>query len=121
MGLISVSTFMQTYWWIVLGALAGAFTGSSNGARTDTGRMRLDAFRLAHAAGGKRVPQLRPVALHAHLGDAAAQRHPHFGKPCAFSKDSTGNRVLALAIDQAATTSPPAIRSPRARAMQIFP
>jgi len=79
----------------------GAFYWLKQWARTDTGRMRLDAFRLRMPLAGNvylnfalsRFTRILGTLLHNGIPILQALR---------ISKDSTGNRVLALAIDQAA-------------------
>ncbi len=100
-GLISVSSFMQTYWWIVVGILAGAYYWFRQWSSTDQGRMKLDAFRLRVPLAGNvylnfalsRFTRILGTLLHNGIPILQALR---------IAKDSTGNRVLAQAIDQAA-------------------
>lgn len=101
MGLIAVSEFMQTYWWIVLGALVGAVYWLLQWSKTETGRYQLDAFRLRMPLAGtvylsfalSRFTRILGTLLHNGIPILQALR---------IAKDSTGNRVLAQAIDQAA-------------------
>jgi general secretion pathway protein F len=101
MWLIEVSEFMQTYWWIVLGGLCAAAYWFKNWARTDSGRMKVDAFRLRVPLAGNvylnfalsRFTRILGTLLHNGIPILQALR---------IAKDSTGNRVLAQAIDQAA-------------------
>jgi len=101
MALIEVSNFMQSYWWIVGGAGALFYMWFKQWAATDEGRMSLDAFRLRMPLAGNvylnfalsRFTRILGTLLHNGIPILQALR---------ISKDSTGNRVLALAIDQAA-------------------
>src|SRR6185369_2467455 len=101
MALIEVSNFMQSYWWIVGGAGALFYMWFKQWAATDAGRMSLDAFRLRMPLAGNvylnfalsRFTRILGTLLHNGIPILQALR---------ISKDSTGNRVLALAIDQAA-------------------
>jgi general secretion pathway protein F len=100
-GLIEVSTFMQDYWYVVIGVLVGLVYWFKQWARTDAGRMQLDSLRLRMPLVGNvylnfalsRFTRILGTLLHNGIPILQALR---------ISKDSTGNRVLALAIDQAA-------------------
>jgi general secretion pathway protein F len=100
-GLIAVSEFMQTYWMIVVGVVAGAFYWLYQWSKTDTGRYRLDAFRLRMPLAGQvylsfalsRFTRILGTLLHNGIPILQSLR---------IAKDSTGNRVLSEAIDRAA-------------------
>lgn len=101
MWLISVSKFMQTYWPIVIGAIVVGVIWLRQWARTDSGRLKLDAFRLRMPLAGSvylsfalsRFTRILGTLLHNGIPILQSLR---------IAKDSTGNRVLAEAIDQAA-------------------
>ncbi len=101
MWLISVSAFMQTYWWVVIGALVGAFYWFKQWSATDSGRLTLDAFRLRMPLAGNvylnfalsRFTRILGTLLHNGIPILQALR---------ISKDSAGNRIIADAIDKAA-------------------
>lgn len=101
MGLIAVSEFMQTYWFIVLGVAAGIFYWLYIWSKTDSGRYKLDAFRLRMPLAGtvylsfalSRFTRILGTLLHNGIPILQSLR---------IAKDSTGNRVLSEAIDRAA-------------------
>src|SRR5262249_9046644 len=57
-GLIGVSRLIQNQWYWVVGAVVGAFFLFRSWARTDAGRLRLDALRLRLPVAGKIYLQL---------------------------------------------------------------
>jgi general secretion pathway protein F/type IV pilus assembly protein PilC len=99
--LMATSRFMQTWWPLLLGAGAVFFFAYRYYAKTESGRLFLDGLRL-------RIPQAGTIYL-----NLAVSRFTrilgtllHNGIPILqalrIAKDSTGNRVLAKAIDKAA-------------------
>lgn len=100
-GLIGTSHFLQGYWWLFLIGGVAAWFAFRNWARTDAGRMAVDAFRLkVPVAGGiymslalSRFTRILGTLLHNGIPILQALR---------IAKDSTGNRVLTRAIEQAA-------------------
>lgn len=121
MALISVSQFMQTYWWIVAGLLAGGIFWLLQWSKTEAGRYRLDQFRLNMPLAGNvylsfalsRFARILGTLLHNGIPILNALR---------IAKDSTGNRVLSQAIDQAAdnVTAGDSLAKPLA-ACEYFP
>lgn len=99
--LIGVSEFMQTYWWVAAGVVVALVLWLKQWARTESGRMRLDALRLKIPLAGtlylsfalSRFTRILGTLLHNGIPILQSLR---------IAKDSTGNKVLALAIDQAA-------------------
>jgi type II secretory pathway component PulF len=99
--LIALSQFLQSRGWIVVVALVGFFYWLSRWAKTDVGRHKLDAFRLRLPLAGNvylsfalsRFTRILGTLLHNGIPILQSLR---------IAKDSTGNRVLAEAIDQAA-------------------
>jgi general secretion pathway protein F/type IV pilus assembly protein PilC len=100
-GLMGTSNFMLANWWWVFGLGLAAIFGYRAWARTDKGRLLVDAWKL-------RLPGIGKVFL--HLAIARFSRILgtllHNGIPILsalrIAKDSTGNRVLTLAIEQSA-------------------
>jgi general secretion pathway protein F/type IV pilus assembly protein PilC len=80
---------------------AGAFFGFVSWARTDRGRFLLDGWRLRLPAAGKIYLHLALARFCRILGTLLHNGIPIL-QSLRISKDSTGNRVLSVAIDQAA-------------------
>jgi general secretion pathway protein F len=99
--LMDTSHFMQHQGWMVLVGAVGAVILYRRWARTDKGRLMVDGFRL-------RLPTIGPIYCSLALSRFTRILGTllHNGIPILQSlkiaKDSTGNRVLTLAIDQAA-------------------
>src|SRR5437660_2038732 len=100
-GLMGTSHFMiRNWWWLAAAAAFGVFA-FRRWARTDHGRLRLDNWRLRLPAAGaiylhlalSRFTRILGTLLHNGIPILQALR---------IAKDSTGNRVLSQAIDQAA-------------------
>jgi general secretion pathway protein F len=100
-GLMAVSHFMQSYWWLFAGALFLFYLGLRRVAQSERGRLVLDAVRL-------RLPQAGTIYLHLAISrfTRILGTMLHNGIPILqalrIAKDSTGNRVLAEAINKAA-------------------
>ena len=99
--LLSTSSFLQNYGWIVLIAMvAGVFYGQSYFAN-EKGRRRFDELRLKVIGVGRVVRSLAVARFCRVLGTLL-----HNGVPILNSlhiaKDATGNRVISEAIAQAA-------------------
>jgi general secretion pathway protein F/type IV pilus assembly protein PilC len=99
--LIGVSQLLQRYGLIVLGLVVLAWWGFSRWAATPAGRLHIDAFLLRlPLAGGlfislaiSRFARILGTMLHNGIPILNALR---------IAKDSTGNKVIAEAINQAA-------------------
>ena len=99
--LLAVSRMLGNYWWAVILAAAVAVFAYRRWARTPDGRMVVDRLKL-------RVPLFGPVfkglALSRFCRILGTMLHN--GIPLLnalnIAKDSTGNRILALAIGQSA-------------------
>jgi general secretion pathway protein F/type IV pilus assembly protein PilC len=100
-GLLATSHFMQDRWYVLLGLAAAIFYGFRRAVSTDKGRMILDAWRLRLPLIGtiylslaiSRFTRILGTMLHNGIPILQALR---------IAKDSTGNRVLAEAINSAA-------------------
>jgi general secretion pathway protein F len=99
--LLATSHFIQGWWWLILGTLAVAFIGFRMFARTEKGRVSLDGLRI-------RLPQIGAIYLSLALARFTRILGTllHNGIPILqalrIAKDSTGNRVLSQAINEAA-------------------
>ncbi len=99
--LMATSHFMQRQGWIVLVVGAAAVIGFRRWAATERGRLLIDAFRL-------RIPAAGAIYLHLALSRFTRILGTllHNGIPILhalrIAKDSTGNRVLTLAIEKSA-------------------
>jgi general secretion pathway protein F/type IV pilus assembly protein PilC len=100
-GLMGTSHFMQRHWWWIGLAAVGAVYAFRRWAATESGRLRVDGWRL-------RVPGAGHIYLHLALSRFTRILGTllHNGIPILQSlriaKDSTGNRVLTLAIEKSA-------------------
>jgi general secretion pathway protein F/type IV pilus assembly protein PilC len=99
--LISASHFMQSFWLpLLIGSVVG-FIAFRRWAATESGRLRLDAFRLRLPGAGKIYLHLALSRFTRILGTML-----HNGIPILnalrIAKDSTGNRVLSQAIEKSA-------------------
>ncbi|VTS06182.1 type II secretion system F family protein [Tuwongella immobilis] len=99
--LLATSHFLQNHgWWLVLLAF-GAFQAFRRWAKTESGRMITDRARLKIPGAGKiylslslsRFTRILGTLLHNGIPILAALK---------IAKDSTGNKVLSLAIEQSA-------------------
>ena len=99
--LISTSHFMLDYWWIVaIGSVVG-YIAFRNWARTETGRVTLDGWRLKLPSAGTIYLNLALSRFTRILGTLLKNGIPIL-QSLRIAKDSTGNRVLSQAIDHAA-------------------
>jgi len=100
-GLLNVSAFMISYWWLVIGLVVGTVVAFKSWAATDSGRLTLDRLRL-------KIPQAGTIYLNLALSrfTRILGTLMHNGIPILsalrIAKDSTGNKVLSEAIDKAA-------------------
>jgi general secretion pathway protein F/type IV pilus assembly protein PilC len=99
--LIAVSQVLQSYGVIVAAVVVGLFLAFRRWATSDSGRFKVDALRLRLPGAGKIYLQLALSRFTRILGTML-----HNGIPILnalrIAKDSTGNRVLALAIEKSA-------------------
>lgn len=99
--LMGTSHFMQRWWWLLALAGAGVFLAYRRWTATENGRFIVDGWRL-------RIPGAGYIFLHLALSrfTRILGTMLHNGIPILFAlkiaKDSTGNRVLTRAIEQAA-------------------
>jgi general secretion pathway protein F len=99
--LIGTSHFMLDYWWIVAIGCVTGFIAFRNWARTDGGRVTLDGWRLKLPSAGTIYLNLALSRFTRILGTLLKNGIPIL-QSLRIAKDSTGNRVLSQAIDNAA-------------------
>jgi general secretion pathway protein F len=101
MGLIGVSRFIQgNWWWLGMAAIAG-FVAFRQWARTPEGRLRLDGVRLRLPLAGAIYLQLAVARFTRILGTLLQNGIPIL-QALRIAKDSTGNKVLAGAVEKSA-------------------
>ncbi len=99
--LLMVSHFLGGYWWLISGGAIASFIGYRQWSSTPAGRMIVDRLRI-------RLPLFGPVFMSLALSRFCRILGTmlHNGIPIlkalGLAKDSTGNKVLALAIEQSA-------------------
>ncbi|MFM8274144.1 MAG: type II secretion system F family protein [Gemmata sp.] len=99
--LLEVSHFIQNYWWLVIGGAAAALFAYRWWSRTPRGRLVVDRIKV-------RLPLFGPVfmglALSRFCRILGTMLHNGIPllKSLTIAKDSTGNKVLTGAIEQAA-------------------
>lgn len=99
--IVSLSHLLQSYLLVVLAAGAVAWYLFRRWARSEGGRRRLDAWRLRVPGAGKIFLNLAISRFSRILGTMLHNGIPIL-KALQIAKDSTGNRVLADAIEKAA-------------------
>jgi general secretion pathway protein F/type IV pilus assembly protein PilC len=100
-GLMGTSHFMLRHWWWLLGIVAGLIFAFRRWAASDNGRVRLDSWRLRLPAAGQIYLHLALSRFTRILGTLLHNGIPIL-QALRIAKDSTGNRVLAHAIDKSA-------------------
>jgi general secretion pathway protein F/type IV pilus assembly protein PilC len=99
--LLVTSHFLQDYWWLVILGAVGAFVAFKRWVNTPSGRLLFDRFKI-------KLPLFGPVFLSLALSRFCRILGTmlHNGIPLLkalhIAKDSTGNKVLALAIEKSA-------------------
>jgi type II secretory pathway component PulF len=99
--IVSTSHVMQRYGVWVVSAVGFAIYLFRRWAATDSGRMKVDAFRLKIPGAGKIFLSLALVRFTRILGTLLHNGIPIL-QALRIAKDSTGNRVLSLAIEKSA-------------------
>lgn len=94
--LLFVGNGLQTYWWVALGILAGAWFLFKSYVRTDKGRYRWDAVKLKVA--GDVVRKLEAARFSRTLG-TLLRSGVSLLQALNNAKDVVGNRVIASSID----------------------
>ncbi len=101
MAIIGISHFMQRYWWLILAALAGLVVAYRSWVATEAGRLKMDAIRLRLPGAGTVYLNLALSRFTRILGTLLHNGIPIL-QSLRIAKDSTGNKVLAQAIDKSA-------------------
>lgn len=99
--IIGLSHFIQGYWWMILIALVVGIFLFRRWAATDSGRFKLDAFRLRVPGAGKIYLSLAISRFTRILGTLLQNGIPILNA-LRIAKDSTGNKVLSQAIEESA-------------------
>jgi general secretion pathway protein F len=99
--LIGTSHAILNYWPFLLGGLVGAYLLFRQWSRSDGGRLTLDRLRLRLPVAGKIYLHLA-LSRFARIQGTLLQNGIPLLQGLKIAKDSTGNRVLADAIDKAA-------------------
>lgn len=99
--LTKTSHFVQGYWWVLLGAAFLVVIAYRSFANTEGGRMTLDGLRLRLPQAGRIYLSLALSRFTRILGTLLHNGIPIL-QALRIAKDSTGNKVLAKAIDEAA-------------------
>lgn len=99
--IVSLSHLMQSYFLIIIGAGVLAWFLFRRWARSQAGRRQLDGWRLRVPGAGKIFLNLAISRFSRILGTMLHNGIPIL-KALQIAKDSTGNRVLADAIEKAA-------------------
>jgi general secretion pathway protein F/type IV pilus assembly protein PilC len=98
---VGISRFLQTWFIPILALLIGGFFGLRYWAKTAGGRRKLDAWRISMPGAGKIFLNLAISRFSRILGTMLKNGIPIL-QALRIAKDSTGNRVLADAIESAA-------------------
>jgi general secretion pathway protein F/type IV pilus assembly protein PilC len=101
MAIVAASHFMQRYWWAFLAGLVGLVAAYRSWVATDAGRMKMDAIRLRLPGAGKVYLSLALSRFTRILGTLLHNGIPIL-QALRIAKDSTGNKVLAEAIEKSA-------------------
>jgi type II secretory pathway component PulF len=100
-GLIAVSHFMQTYGILIVIAVGVGIVFFRRWTRTPVGRYRTDLVKLKIPAAGKLFLSLGLSRFSRILGTLLHNGIPIL-RSLEIAKDSTGNRVLSMAIEKSA-------------------
>lgn len=98
--LISVSNFMQTYWWAVLFLIIIAGVGFNRFIQTPKGRVRWDGFLLRSPVAGKLIRMVALSRFSRTLSTLLASGIPLL-QALGIVQAVVGNKVLADAIENA--------------------
>ena len=99
--IIGLSHFLQDNWWWIVGLFAVAVFFFRRWRASEAGRMTFDRVKLKVPVGGKLVLSLALGRFTRILGTLLANGIPIL-RSLQIAKDSTGNRVLARAIEESA-------------------
>jgi general secretion pathway protein F len=99
--LIGVSHFMQDFWWLLILIGGGVYFAFRRWKTSPTGRIMFDRLKLRVPVMGKLVLALALGRFTRILGTLLANGIPIL-RSLQIAKDSTGNKVLAQAIEESA-------------------
>lgn len=94
--ILSFSTTLRSYWWIVLSVLVILFFGIRSYVKTEKGAYKLDELKLKYM--GELVRKLETARFCRTLGTLIKSGVP-FLQALHNSKDVIGNRIIANSID----------------------
>ncbi len=98
--LIGVSGFLSRFWWAVIGALAAAGFFARRALRSEAGSLFLDRVKLGIPLGGRLHLKLAVSRWSRTLGTLLGGGLPLL-QALEFSREVSGNRLLARALAQA--------------------
>src|SRR5262245_61964230 len=99
--LIGTSHFIQGWWWLIIGGVIGGWYLYRRWASSEQGRLAVDGWRLRMPTAGKIYLSFSLARFTRILGTLLHNGIPIL-QALKIAKDSTGNRVLTRAIEQAA-------------------
>lgn len=99
--IIGLSHFLQDHFWWIIPIFIAAFVGFIYWKNSEKGRVLFDAFKLKVPVMGKLVLSLALGRFTRILGTLLANGIPIL-RSLEIAKDSTGNKVLAKAIEESA-------------------
>ncbi|HSQ54890.1 MAG TPA: type II secretion system F family protein, partial [Gemmata sp.] len=99
--LMAFSEFLQSYWWVILFGAVGSFIAFRRWARSDRGRLIMDRIKIRLPLFGSIFLNLSLSRFCRILGTMLHNGIPIL-KALHIAKDSTGNRVLSMAIAKGA-------------------
>jgi general secretion pathway protein F len=99
--LMAFSHFIQNYWWLIIGLVVGGLFAFGRWRRSPTGRMAVDRVKIKLPMFGSIFLNLALSRFCRILGTMLHNGIPIL-KALNIAKDSTGNRVLAAAIEKSA-------------------
>ena len=98
--LTSMSNALQTWWWLIFGAMAGAGFFVWRWMESERGREVIDQFKLK-APGWKRISRSLAVASFCRVLGTLLKNGVPLLNSLKIAKDATGNVVLRKAIENA--------------------
>jgi general secretion pathway protein F/type IV pilus assembly protein PilC len=98
---LGTSNFLWAYWWLVLGGAVGAVVGFVFWSRSEKGRWIMDGVKLRLPVFGGIYRSLALSRFCRILGTMLHNGIPML-KALGIAKDSTGNKILSLAVEKSA-------------------
>jgi len=100
--LISVSSFLKSYWWLAVGLAAGGFIALRMAKRTRRGKYTLDRIKL-NMPGGEAITKKLAAARFSRTLGSLLENGVSMMPSLAIVKNVVGNLVIADAIESAAS------------------